>query len=559
MTNPQTSTQRFYQVATEALEVLFEADPVWAGELGQRRFDGRLPDLSAAGIANTARDLADATAAVDDLDDAHLDPQDQVDLEILRTRLTARLWAHDEFAERTWNPLLTLPDPPLSGRGRLGADPSEQVPGFLRRWAVLPSYLPAVRAQWQELSRPHLEAALHRMSAMTTLMQRPMEQLLASAENWAGPARGDVEQIRDQARVAIEQHQQALLQRQPDAIREPRLDPRDYAAKLWYCLDTETLPDPLLDRAESDLMAIEESLAEVAEKIAPLLGVQSDRGHRVQSVLAALAAGALDQSQLAMRAKAQLDELTELIQQHELVSIPAGKLDFLTEADPLSFPVEYQQELIFADSSGPLAEAAAGYLVIPAGELLAENRGLNPQLLRTILAHEAMPGILLQAAHGRSFTATTQVRAALRSEIFLQGWALYAEQLVVELFTQIAPGELGTLALQMQQLTRQLQATISAILDVRLHSRGLTELDGMALITGRGHYHGRAASALWHKGLLTSTELSAGYVGYQEIALVVRDLQAAEPTSSPRRIHDQVLAHGAPSPRLLRMLLGLPG
>ena len=69
-----------------------------------------------------------------------------------------------------------------------------------------------------------------------------------------------------------------------------------YAARLWAALDTETGPDALLTRAESDLMAIEEQLAEVTDRLAPLLAVPpeaAEEGWILGAGQADLLAGAL--------------------------------------------------------------------------------------------------------------------------------------------------------------------------------------------------------------------------------------------------------------------------
>ena len=56
------------------------------------------------------------------------------------------------------------------------------------------------------------------------------------------------------------------------------------------------------------------------------------------------------------------------------------------------------------------------------------------------------------------------------------------------------------------------------------------------------------------RALLTSTQLSTYYVGYREVAAI----GAARPGgTSLHAWHDAMLAHGSPSPRHLRALLGV--
>jgi uncharacterized protein (DUF885 family) len=185
-------------------------------------------------------------------------------------------------------------------------------------------------------------------------------------------------------------------------------------------------------------------------------------------------------------------------------------------------------------------------------------REYNDHMLRDLTVHEAMPGHVLQLAHARRFTGTTPVRAALASGTFVEGWAVYAEELVADLLDQVAGDEVASLALRMQQLKMQLRSTINAILDVRVHTRGMSEDEAMLLMTGRGHQEVGEAAGKWRRALLTSTQLSTYYVGYRELSALVRDLRADRPATGPRALHDAVLAHGSPPPRLLRVLLALP-
>jgi len=101
----------------------------------------------------------------------------------------------------------------------------------------------------------------------------------------------------------------------------------------------------------------------------------------------------------------------------------------------------------------------------------------------------------------------------------------------------------------------QLRMTINALLDQLVHCEGMTEADGMALMTGRGFQEEGEAAGKWRRALLTSTQLSTYFVGYTQIAQIA----ARRPHGvSVRAWHDAMLAHGSPPPRHLPTLLGLP-
>ncbi|WP_460461497.1 DUF885 domain-containing protein, partial [Angustibacter peucedani] len=372
--------------------------------------------------------------------------------------------------------------------------------------------------------------------------------------------------LRSAAADALEQHARWLEDRLPESERDPRLGEPAFAAKLWYALDTPAGPDALLDRAESDLMAVEDEIAQVASRLAPRLGVPAEPAGQVRAVLDALAAGApVTDHDVLDRCAHHLAELTDLVRQHDLVSVPDDAVEIIEMPESRrGVAVAYCDPPGPLEPDGPHGPPPTFFAVspTPAGwsdeQVASFYREYNDHMLRDLSVHEAMPGHVLQLAHARRFRGSTPVRAALWSGTFVEGWAVYAEQVVVETLEQVAPDDVATLALRLQQLKMRLRCTINAVLDVRVHARGMTEDEAMALMTQRGHQEVGEAAGKWRRALLTSTQLSTYYVGHAEVQALVADVRAARPGATQREVHDEVLAHGSPSPRLLRQLLDRP-
>ena len=558
----RSATERFRRTARTALDVLLEADPASATALGDHRFDDRLADLSPEGRTATLGLLADATGALDDLDDTELDAQDAVDLELLRSRLTAVQWSVGELAEPTWNPLATVPSQAIySLVARDTGQPDERARALAARLSRLPAHLQQVREQMGTMPRVHTETAVGQVRGAASLLGHPTDALLQRAPG----ARAAVDAARGPAAEALEQHARWLEAQLADADRDPRLGARDYAARLWYALDTHTGPDALLDRAESDLMAVEEEIAEVAALLAPRLGLTVRASERVRAVLDALAAGApVTDHDVLDRCRGHLRDLTALVRERDLVSVPDDAVQVIEMPEAKrGVAVAYCDPPGPLEPDGPDGPPPTLFAVSPtpagwdAERVASFYREYNDHMLRDLTVHEAMPGHVLQLAHARRFRGATPVRAALWSGTFVEGWAVYAEQLVADSLELAAPGEDATLALRMQQLKMRLRSTINAILDVRVHTRGMTEQEALALMTGRGHQELGEASGKWRRALLTSGQLSTYYVGYVEVSAAATDLRAARPGTGERAVHDELLAHGSPSPRLLRDLLEL--
>ena len=257
-----------------------------------------------------------------------------------------------------------------------------------------------------------------------------------------------------------------------------------------------------------------------------------------------------------------LERLTARVRELDLVTVPDAPVRIIEMP-----PARRGDGIAYCDAPGPLEPVGPGgplptfFAVAPApddwdeGRVRSFYREYNGHMLRNLTVHEAMPGHVLQLAHAARYRAATNVRQAAASEPFIEGWASFAEELVASAGLGSDPEE--DAALRLQQLKMRLRTTINAILDVRIHAHGMTEEEAMRLMTRRGHQEEGEAAGKWRRALLGSAQLSTYYVGHRDVSDIARQLAAVHPTWSRRRVHDAILAHGAPPPRHLRALLEL--
>ena len=245
-----------------------------------------------------------------------------------------------------------------------------------------------------------------------------------------------------------------------------------------------------------------------------------------------------------------LDEATDFVRAHDLVTLVDDRC-VIQEMPEFARGVA----VAYCDAPGPLETAVVPtfYCIAPtpsdwpAQRVESFYREYNDHMIRNLTVHEAMPGHFLQLAHARRYVGGTRVRALAESGPFIEGWAVYAEEVMTGL-------GFGGLPVRLQQLKMQLRMTINALLDQLVHAEDLPEAEAMALMTGRGFQEEGEAAGKWRRAQLTSTQLSTYFVGYSEVA----EIAAARPDGvSVRDWHDAMLAHDCPPPRHLRTLLGL--
>jgi uncharacterized protein (DUF885 family) len=535
-----TADRAYVRIATDALDELLALDPVDATALGDHRFDDRLPDLSVVGLEHRRGRLDLLLAAVDSVDETGLSPDNRVDCEILRSALARRLFTLEQVRPHTWDPLEANPGSAIYLLlARDFAPLGDRLRSVAGRLAGVPEALAQARSHLVSMPRVHVETAIGQFQGTRALVAGQVAEALDRE-----PALfGEVDPARTAALEALDEHLLWLESRLPTADRDPRLGPELYAGRLWHTLDTEISADSVLVRAESDLMRIE---AEIADTV---------RGRDVRQVLDQLADdGYVDDSTVLPLCEQALRDTTDFVQGKGIASVPDGWDDLV---DVIVMPEIHRGVAVaYCDPPGPLEPSVLPTFFAvsptpadwPADRVRSFYREYNAHLLRNLTVHEAMPGHVLQLHCSRAFAGSTAVRAAFWSGPFVEGWAVYAEDVM-------ALAGFGGEALRLQQLKMQLRTTINAILDVRVHAHGMTEPEAMALMTGRGHQEVGEAAGKWRRAQLTSAQLSTYYVGHSEVADVSRALELARPDLSMRERHDAMLAHGSPPPRHLRALL----
>jgi len=556
----------FAALAGAVIDHWLARDPVSATALGDHRFDHRLPDATPEGISESLSMLDHALSAIDQVDDVALGTEATVDLEILRARVSGERFLLESLQSHTWNPLSWNPGTAIHLLlARDFAPLEDRLASVAGRLSAVPEFLETARETLEVMPRVHVETAVGQLRGVQSMLLGQLDDALDEAPSM----RSVVDPARAAALGALDAHV-GWLQDTLDsdlATGDPRLGPEKFAAKLWATLDAHLTPDDVLHRAEHDLARLE---GEIARAAAAYLGETvpppDDAAVFVRRALSAVAAsGPVDDGSVMRLCRESYDSTRAFVIEHDLMTVPDIPVEIVEMPE-----IHRGVAIAYCDPPGPLETGPLPtfFAVSPTPEgwdaerVASFYREYNAHMLEDLAIHEGVPGHVLQLAHNNRARPVTQVRAAFRSGPFAEGWAVYAEQLMAE--HGYAPRSAAAedrerlaLAIRLQQLKMQLRMTINAILDVRVHTRGMTEDEAMRLMQVRGHQEEGEAVGKWRRALLTSAQLSTYYVGFIAVDDVVRDVRAANPGWTDRQVHDAVLAHGTPPPRHLHALLGL--
>jgi uncharacterized protein (DUF885 family) len=549
----------FATLAAATLDGLLERQPEWATGVGDHRYDGRLTVGTAAYYEEAGRWAGDRLAELASINAGHLSPQYRVDAQILANQLARLRFMIGELREHEWNPMAANPGRAIYNLlARDFAPLPDRLRSATRRLAMLPESLAASRAVLGAMPEVHIETALTQFAGTERLLTGELTR--RAAEVNGGEA--GLSAVLPQALDALAEHTKWLEERlatgRREGFREPRLGAELFSRKLRLVLDTELPVEQILARAEADLARMTEELSVAA---AEFLGAQGrtpgDGTDVVRAALGLLAADAPDDATILGFVRAAYTLQRDFVAAHDLVTVFDDPLEVIPMPE-----IDRGVAVAYCDSPGPLETAALPTFIAvsptPDGwtqeRVRSFYREYNRHMIHNIMVHEAMPGHALQLQHSRRFTGATSVRSAWRSGSFVEGWAVYAEQVMN---AHGYPGEGNPAALRTQRLKGKLRTIINAIMDTRVHCLGMTEAEAMDLMTGAGYQEEGEAAGKWRRVLLTSAQLSTYYVGFLEVDGLATDLRGAHPDWPERQVHDAMLAHASPPARHLRTLLGV--
>jgi len=547
----------FQKIAHEYVEQYLQANPEQATELGDHRFDGELTDYSSEA---RAKDLATQKQFRDKLnaiDGTQLTGANNIDFRILKENIDYEIFQAEELKEPEWNPLVSMQSLANSLYLLVARDfaPAEKrIPTLRQRLEKIPGVIAQAKANLQHPPRIHTETAIDQTQGAINLVRADLAPLLDQAPQM----KKDLAPLQDKTAAALEDYkkwlQNDLL---PRSDGDFRLGAEKYRKKLRFALASDLPMEEVLKRAKADLEQTQSAIYETAlplyKKYFPNADQQTveDKHKVTAAVLDKLAEQHPNDSTVVDYAKKVVTEATDFVKRHQVVSVPNMPLDVIAMPE-----FKRGVAIAYCDAPGPLEKNGKTlFAVAPTPKDWSKERKesffreYNNYMIRDLTVHEAMPGHFLQLARSNEFRAPTLVRAIFQSGPFIEGWAVYCEQVMAE-------QGYGGPEVKMQQLKMRLRAICNAILDQSIHAGNMTEKEAMELMTKQAYQQEGEAVAKWKRARLTSAQLSTYFVGATEHL----DLRAAEQKKlgdqfNLKKYNDQVISYGSPPVKYVREIL----
>jgi uncharacterized protein (DUF885 family) len=556
--NPQ--DDEFEKIAKDYCENYLASHPEFSTELGDHRFDGALTDYSTesrARMLSNAKQVREALKKFDDY--KQLTGPNQVDVRILRDNIDYEIFRLEEMRDAEWNPLVynqSLANSLYLLVARDFASAQNRIPSLRQRLDGIPNVIKQAEANLQHPPKIYTETAIEQITGAINLVRNGLDPLV----NQAPQMKKDLAPIQEKTAKALEDYKKWL---QDDLLKRSdgdfRIGADKFRKKLRFALASDLSMEEIKKRADADLAQTQEAIYQTAlpfyKKYFPKADEKTlaDKKAVTAAVLKKLAEQHPDDSTIVGYAQKVVVEATDFVKSHNIVAVPTTPLDVIVMPE-----FKRGQSIAYCDSSGPLEKNGKTFFAVaPTPNDWAKPRKdsffreYNNFMVRDLTVHEAMPGHYLQLCHSNEFHAPTLVRAIFQSGPFIEGWAVYTEQVMAE-------QGYGGPEVKMQQLKMRLRAIANAILDQSIHAGNMTEQQAMDLMMKETFQEEGEAVAKWKRARLSSAQLSTYFVGATEHL----DLRAAAQKKlgkdfDLRKYNDQVISYGSPPVKYVRELMGL--
>jgi len=551
--------KEFERLTKDFIEDYFRMHPVSATWIGEHRYDSKLDDLSEEARREGLAKLKGYLARLKAMDETRLSLDNKVDADILANEINREIFSLEELEEWRRNPMLYTR---LLGNSiylliaRDFAPAEERLNSAVERLRSFPELVDQAMANLSNPPRIHTETAIKQNKGTIALCENDLRKFASSI----GKDDGAFEEALDIALSALKRFQDYLEKELYFRSNgDFRLGRRLFEKKLALTLQSEMSLEDIVSRARAEVERLHDEMFKLALPIyqashpdEKLNQPTPERKKEViRDVLAEIAKDHPRPEGLLDACKAAYDEAKMFVEERDLITLPEEPLEII-------WAPEFSRGVAVAGlrAPGPMDKKMKSfYVVSPVPEdwnseqVESYLREYNNEMIRVLTIHEAMPGHYVQLAY--SNRCPSIIRAVFASGTFVEGWAVYTERMMLEEgFRNQDP------RLWLQRKKFYLRAVINSILDSSIHAGDMSQYQAMKLMVEDGFQEESEASGKWRRACLTSTQLSTYFIGYNEVLELREEARSGWGRKfSLKKFHEELLAHGSPAVKYLKLFL----
>jgi uncharacterized protein (DUF885 family) len=301
------------------------------------------------------------------------------------------------------------------------------------------------------------------------------------------------------------------------ATGEWRLGKAKFAKKLDLVLDAGVTANEVLADAEAEFDRVHREMYVISRQLwsryfpKQPLPPDDQEGRRltIAEVIDAVSQEHGKPEDLVRDARATVERIKTFIRDRHILTLPDPDLCQVIEMP------EFRRgnSIAYLDNAPPLdPKAASFYAVSPPPSDWGVDRvksfleEYNEHMLQILTIHEGYPGHYVQLEYANRHPSL--IRRVLSSGVYVEGWAVYTEQTMLDQ----GYGD-GDPRLRLMQLKFYLRAVVNAILDHKMHCLNMTDEEAMKLMMDGAFQSEGEARLKVIRAKQSSTQLSTYFVG----------------------------------------------
>ncbi|CAN5809140.1 DUF885 domain-containing protein [soil metagenome] len=548
----------FEKVADEYVTGWLSAHPLQATSLGFHEYNGRINDFTRLAIDAERSRLKRFDERLKRFDLAKLNPRAAIDLRILHAAVKKDLFEQQEIGIYENNPMTYAQALDVSVYIKRDFAPLEdRTRSIVQILSQAPNIMIAAKTNLAPvLPRPQVELAIQIARGGSDFLKKELVEALKGVKD---------EKLLVAFQMANRRASAALTdfaswlekERLPKATGDWTLGAERYRRFLAETELVDIAPQRLLEIGMFELAREQEAFAAAAKIIDP--------SRPAHEVFAEVKKEHPTPESLVPDTAKNLEAIREFVVQQDLVTIPS-KVRAKVEETP-----KFARATSFAsmDTPGPFEKKAteAYYYVTPTEpEWPPEQKeewltAFNYYTTDVVSIHEAYPGHYTQFLHLNA-SSVSKVAKIFGSYAFVEGWAHYAEKMVIDAGYGASTSESPTedeikraAKFRLAQADEALLRLCRLVASIRMHTQDMSIDDATKFFMEHCHYEEKPARAEAMRGTY-----DPGYLNYTlgklQILKLRKDYEAQEGEKfSAKKFHDEMLKHGMPPIRLLREIM----
>ncbi len=539
-------TRSFSDFVDAFFDAAWAYSPSEATGTGIHRFDGQIEDRSQEAIQKRLVALQAFKKELEELKASALTFDEAIDAQALSGKIQGDIFEIETL--RTWenNPMgyAGLPGSAIDVLiKRNFAPPEERLQKVIERLQGIPAIYRAAQANLKNPPRAFTDLAIRMAEGSVGYFKETLP-------GWARTAAGSDKALlarftaANRGAIAATTSFASWLQKKllPLSKGSFAIGAEAFATLLKNDEMVDEPLDKLLSRGEAQLKKDADAFLATARLIDPKKSPME-----VMRLLSSEHPTAAD---LIPSVKRTLEEARAYLVAKDLITIPSDVRPQVEETPP------YDRSGTFAsmDTPGPEERKAteAFYYVTPVEKNWTPQhqeehlRAYNPYVVAMINVHEAFPGHYIQFLYAPRYP--TKTRRMVSSSSNAEGWAHYAEQMMVdEGFGQGHP------KIRLAQLQEALLRDCRYIVGIKMHTQGWTVEQGAQFFQEHGYQEAANAFEEARRGAYNPTYLyyTLGKLAIQQL----RDDYRQQTGASLKEFHDAFVGQGALPIPLVRKIL----